>query len=84
MDTRRLGRTFESPVSKSILGFLAALVVGAILPPATKRLIRQVVVRSVKDILVLALAGLLTERVAGLLGESHATGRNAEKEDDTV
>ncbi|NNF04492.1 MAG: hypothetical protein HKN17_08500 [Rhodothermales bacterium] len=68
MDSDKLGRTLGSPVSKSILGFLAALVIGALLPPATKKLIRQVMVRSVKDILVLALAGLLTERVAGLLG----------------
>lgn len=81
MDSDKLGRTLGSPISKSILGFLAALVIGAILPPATKKLIRQVVVRSVKDILVLALAGLLTERVAGLLGH-HADEPASARGDD--
>lgn len=81
MDTEKLGRRIGSPVSKSLLGFLAALVVGALLPPATKRLIRQVVVRSVKDILVLALAGLLTERVAGLLGDPHSHASDDSDED---
>jgi hypothetical protein len=70
MDTNRLSRSLGSPVSKSILGFLAALVIGALLPPATKRLMRQVLVKSLKEIVVLALAGLLTERFAELLGES--------------
>lgn len=81
MDTEKLGRKIGSPVSKSLLGFFAALVVGALLPPATKRLIRQVVVRSVKDILVLALAGLLTERVAGLLGAHPEDPDSADDED---
>ncbi len=82
MDTEKLGRKIGSPVSKSLLGFLAALVVGALLPPATKRLIRQVVVRSVKDILVPALAGLLTERVAGLLGTHPEDPEFAQDEDE--
>ena len=43
--------------------------VGALLPPATKRLIRQIVIRSVKDILILAVAGLLSERIADVIGE---------------
>lgn len=51
---------------RSLAGFFAALIIGALIPRTFLFLVRRVVLKSFKDVLILALAGILTERLARL------------------
>ncbi len=53
--------------SKSIAGFIAALIVGALIPRTVAYLFRRVLLRSFREIFVLAAAGWLTDRIAQTL-----------------
>jgi len=53
--------------SKSVVGFLAALLVGALIPRAVQYVVRRVVLKSLREFIILALAGWLTERIAHLI-----------------
>lgn len=60
----------KTDLSKSIAGFLAALLVGAMIPRTIQFLVRKVVVKSIREFLLIAIAGWLTERVVRLIVES--------------
>lgn len=61
----------KTDLSKSIAGFLAALLVGALIPRTIQFLVRKVVVKSIREFLLIAIAGWLTERVVRLIVESN-------------
>lgn len=53
--------------SRSIVGFLAALIVGALIPRTLVFLVRRVLLNSLKEVFVLAMAGWLTDRLTHLI-----------------
>jgi|GEM_PF-1083381 len=53
--------------SRSVIGFLAALIVGALVPRTIGYLVRRVLVRSFREIFILALAGWAADFLASLL-----------------
>ena len=55
---------FKTDFSKSVAGFLIALVVGALIPRTVQFLVRRVLVKSFREVLILALAGWLTDKIA--------------------
>jgi len=61
-------------LSRSLIGFFVALLVGALIPRTTGLLIRRVLIPSAREIFVLALAGWLTDALSQtLLGSSKKT-----------
>lgn len=53
--------------SRSVIGFLAALIAGALVPRTIGYLIRRVLLRSFREVFILALAGWLADFIATLL-----------------
>ena len=66
--------------SRSIVGFLAALIVGALIPRTLVFLVRRVLLHSLKEVFVLAMAGWLTDRLTLL---RPARNRPADRLDDS-
>ena len=63
----------KTNLSKSIAGFLAALLVGALIPRTVQFLVRKVLMKSIREFLILAFAGWLTDRLVRLIAESGST-----------
>ena len=63
--------------SRSVVGFIAAMIVGSLLPRTMGYLIRRVLVRSFREVFILAVAGLLTDRLARFLAGSGPAGEDA-------
>lgn len=53
--------------SRSVIGFVAALIVGALVPRTIGYLLRRVLVRSFREVFILALAGWAADFLASLL-----------------
>ncbi len=53
----------QDDLSRSIAGFIAALIVGALVPRTFTYLIRRVLLRSFREVFILAAAGWLTDRL---------------------
>lgn len=60
----------KSDFSRSVVGFLAALVAGALVPKTIGYLVRRVLLRSFREIFILAIAGWLADFIASLLTRS--------------
>lgn len=58
---------------RSTAGFLAALLIGALIPKTFSFLVRRVMLRSFREVFVLALAGWLTDRLIRLLTSESKT-----------
>jgi len=56
--------------SKSVTGFIVALIVGALIPRTVQFLVRRVLVKSIREFLILALAGWLTDKLARTIVDS--------------
>lgn len=63
--------------SRSLIGFIAAMFIGALVPRTMGYLIRRVLIRSFREVFILAVAGLLTDRLARLLVGSEHDGKDA-------
>lgn len=57
----------KTDFSKSVAGFLAALLVGALIPRTIRFMVRKVLVKSIREFVILALAGWLTDRIVRLI-----------------
>jgi CDP-diglyceride synthetase len=60
----------KSDFSRSVVGFLAALVAGALVPKTIGYLVRRVLLRSFREIFILAIAGWLADFIASMLTRS--------------
>jgi len=59
-------------LSRSVLGFVAAMIVGAIVPKTLGYLVRRVFFRAFKDVFILALAGWLADLLASSVSRPDA------------
>ncbi len=57
----------KTDFSKSVAGFFAALLVGALIPRTVRYMVRNVLVKSIREFAILALAGWLTDRIVRLI-----------------
>ena len=60
----------KDDLSRSIIGFFVAAIVGALIPRTLGYLIRRVFVRSFREVFILVAAGFLTERLVRLIAGS--------------
>jgi hypothetical protein len=68
MSTSKQDLSFlKGDFSKSIVGFFAALLVGALIPRTVQYVVRRVLLKSLREFAILALAGWLTDRIAHLI-----------------
>jgi O-antigen ligase len=74
MNTAKTDLPFlKTTFSKSIAGFFAALLLGALIPRTVQFLVRKVLMKSMRDFFVLVLAGWLTDRIVHLVVDSKNT-----------
>lgn len=57
-------------LSRSVVGFIAALIAGALIPRTVGYLVRRVFFRAFKEVFVLALAGWLADLLASTITRS--------------
>lgn len=60
----------EDDFSRSVIGFVAALVAGALIPRTIGYLVRRVLLRSFREIFILAVAGWVADIIASILTRS--------------
>jgi len=65
--------------ARSIAGFFAALIVGALIPRTLTYLVKRIVLRSFREVFMLAAAGWLTDRLAQLLVRSKPSKERSSK-----
>ena len=74
MNTAKTDLPFlKTTFSKSIVGFFAALLLGALIPRTVQFLVRKVLMKSMRDFFVLVLAGWLTDRIVHLVVDTKNT-----------
>ena len=74
MNTAKTDLPFlKTTFSKSIAGFFAALLLGALIPRTVQFLVRKVLMKSMRDFFVLVLAGWLTDRIVHLVVDTKNT-----------
>lgn len=72
--TKKRSATVHMPsddLSRSVIGFVAALFVGAIVPRTLGYLVRRVFFRAFKEVFILALAGWLADFLASSVSRPH-------------
>jgi hypothetical protein len=60
----------KDDLSRSIIGFFVAAIIGALVPRTIGYLARRVVVRSFREVFILVAAGFLTERLVRFIAGS--------------
>lgn len=69
-------RAPKDDFSRSVIGFIAALIIGALVPRTLGFLIRKVLLRSFREAFILVAAGWLTDRLAVFLTSSSRNPTN--------
>lgn len=57
-------------LSRSVVGFIAALIAGALIPRTIGYLLRRILVRSFREVFLLAAAGWLADLIASAISSS--------------
>ena len=60
----------DDDLSRSVVGFMAALIAGALIPRTVGYLLRRVFFRAFKEIFILAFAGFLADLLASFISRS--------------
>ncbi len=60
----------KDDLSRSVIGFVAALIAGALVPRAVGYLVKRLLVRSFKEVFILAFAGWLADFLVSLVSGS--------------
>ncbi|MDA0378488.1 MAG: hypothetical protein O3C45_04200 [Bacteroidetes bacterium] len=68
--------------SRSVIGFVVAAIIGALVPRTIGYLARRVFVRSFREVFILVAAGFLTERLVRLIVGSGPSTSSPTKRDD--